>query len=157
MTGEETYLLKEFDKLNDEIAKLLEEIRSREKWSLTIIAAISAWMYSAAFNKETETILSREQVLALTQALSWIPLLTTILYGISVWLLYKNIKWIGQYLNRIEKIFLAKYKDEDGLMGWERHFRKENKQKYFVNWTWAFWIAQILVTIFVIYKSYSLT
>jgi hypothetical protein len=36
MTESQTYLLKEFDKLNAEIAKLLEEIKSRQIAPLTL-------------------------------------------------------------------------------------------------------------------------
>ena len=154
MTGNQTYLLKEFDKLNAEVAKLLEETRTREKYSLTIIAAVSAWIYTATFDKKGGTTLERGQFLDLIHALSWIPLLTTVLYAISVLLLYKNIKWIGQYLLKIENIFLENYKGQDGLlMGWEKHFDRENKKKYFVNWTWTFWIVQILMALLIVYKS----
>jgi hypothetical protein len=39
-TPQTTYLAKEFDKLNKELETLLQDTRSREKYSLTIIAVL---------------------------------------------------------------------------------------------------------------------
>jgi hypothetical protein len=158
MEDNQTYLLKEFDKLNAEIAKLLEETRSREKYSLTIIAVVSAWIYKESFDIKCSNNHSKDDFISLIHTLSWIPLITTFFYGISVLFLYKNIKWIGQYLLKIENIFLDNFKDQnDVVMGWEKYFEGENRKKNFVIWTQVFWILQILIAILVVYKSYNLT
>ena len=134
------YLKKEYDKLNKEIENLLTEIRSRERYSLTIIAGISAWVF---------TNLCKTNGLLIT-AVSFIPLLTTLAYGISVKYLYKNINWIGLYLRKIEDHFMEEFKDKNGFtFGWENYFDTVNK-KEFVTVTKGIWYFQLLISIILI-------
>jgi hypothetical protein len=136
--SQDDFLKKEADKLNSEVEKLLEETRSREKYSLTIIAGVAVWVF---------THLSDTSI-GLLKAVSCIPLVTTLIYGISVKYLYDNIKWIGIYLRRIEDYFLGNAKDQnDNLWGWEKYFDSENKKSKFVNVTWGSWILQVLLAI----------
>ncbi len=146
--SQEDYLLRESNKLNSEVEKLLEETRSREKYSLTIIAAVAVWIFTNA--SETDVLLLR--------MVSLIPILTTILFGFSVKYLYKNIKWTGIYLKRIEDYFLGGARDDkDNLWGWEKYFDSENKKGKFVRVTVVSWILQLLLAvllfIFVCYKE----
>ena len=148
-SSQEDFLKKEADKLNSEVEKLLEETRSREKYSLTIIAGVAVWVF---------THLS-DTAIGLLKAVSCIPLITTLIYGISVKYLYDNIKWIGIYLRRIEDYFLGSAKDnKDNLWGWEKYFDSENKKSKFVNVTWGSWILQLILAvalfILVSYKDY---
>ena len=44
--NQKNFLLKEYDKLKNEVAKLLEETRTREKYSFTIISVVAAWVFT---------------------------------------------------------------------------------------------------------------
>jgi len=136
--SQDDFLLKEAGKLNSEVEKLLEETRSREKYSLTIIAGVAVWVF---------THLSDTNI-GLLKAVSCIPMVTTLIYGISVKYLYDNIKWIGIYLRRIEDYFLWNAKDSNNnFWGWEKYFDTENKKSKFVNVTWGSWILQIILAV----------
>ncbi|NML24004.1 hypothetical protein HHL16_24200 [Pseudoflavitalea sp. G-6-1-2] len=128
------YLKSEAAKLNAEVEKLLAETRSREKYSLTIMAAVAVWVFTHLNN----------QNVTLLKAVSGVPFITTLIYGISTKALYDNIKWIGIYLRRIEDQFLGDAQDSLGLLGWEKYFEAENKKKRFVQITWIIWILQLL-------------
>ena len=144
-SNREDHLKKEYDKLNKEIENLLAEIRSRERYSLTIIAGISAWVFTNLCKTNGLLIL----------AVSIIPFMTTLAYGVSVKYLYKNINWIGLYLRKIEDHFLEEFKDKNGFpFGWEKYFDTVNKKEY-VNVTKGIWFFQILMTIILI--SFVLT
>jgi hypothetical protein len=136
-TSQNEYLTSEVAKLNNEVEKLLAETRSREKYSLTILAAVSVWVFTN-LNAHNATLL---------KAVSFIPLVTTLVYGISVKYLYDNIKWIGIYLRRIEDHFLGDAKDNQGPWGWEKYFDSENKKLKFIRVTWGIWILQLLLAI----------
>jgi hypothetical protein len=155
--GQKDFLLKEYDKLNNEVAKLLEETRTREKYSLTIIAAVAAWIFTEIIKLPTEVNIKRTDLVPLLKLLSWIPLVITFLYGISVLLLYKNIKWIGKYLLEIENKFIIDLETSQGKkFGWEKYFDDKNRKAYFVSWTWVFWILQLAIAIAIIAKTYSI-
>lgn len=155
--NQKEFLLKEYDKLNNEVAKLLEETRTREKYSLTVIALIAAWIFTEILRNPTETNISRNDLVPLLKLLSWIPLIITFLYGISVLLIYKNIKWIGEYLSEIEKKFINGLEYKKGkVFGWENYFNDKNRKTYFVNWSWVFWILQIAISIAVIFQTYNI-
>lgn len=164
--NQKEFLLKEYDKLNNEVAKLLEETRTREKYSLTIISLVAAWIYTEIIKYPKDNSFPKEVFIPIIQLLSWIPLIITFLYGISVFLIYKNIKWIGGYLLVIETTFISnlKYTEKDEktneiktkIFGWERYFDEKNRKSYFVVWTWIFWILQIIIATALIYKSYTI-
>lgn len=155
--SQKEFLLKEYDKLNNEVAKLLEETRTREKYSLTVISLVAAWIFTEIIRKPTEANIARNDLVPLLRLLSWIPLIITLLYGISVLLIYQNIKWIGKYLSKIEKKFINGLKyAENNVFGWENYFNDKNRKSYFVNWSWVFWILQIAISIAVIFKTYSI-
>lgn len=140
-SSQEDYLKLEAAKLNSEVEKLLEESRSREKYSLTIIAAIAAWIFTHLHDTN----------IGLLKIVSCIPLVTTLIYGVSVKYLYDNIKWIGEYLKKIEDYFLENGRDNDNnILGWEKYFDSENKKGKFVKVTWAIWLLQILLAIVVL-------
>jgi hypothetical protein len=139
-SSQEEYLKKEYDKLNSEVEKLMEETRSREKYVLTILAAIAAWICT---NIEKKT--------ALLCIISMIPFITTLIYGISVFFLYKNIGWIGIYLLRIENYFFKNKNETDGSgWGWEKYFSSADKKKKFVTVTYVLWFFELLLTILLI-------
>ena len=136
--SQEDFLKKEAGKLNSEVEKLLEETRSREKYSLTIIAGVAVWVFTHLNDTD----------IRLLEAISLIPFIITLIYGISVKYLYDNIKWIGIYLLRIENYFLETSKGSDGNpWGWEKYFDSENRKGKFVNITWGSWILQVLLAI----------
>ncbi|PKK37847.1 hypothetical protein BWI96_05145 [Siphonobacter sp. SORGH_AS_0500] len=153
--NQKEFLLKEYDKLNNEVSKLLEETRTREKYSLTVIAVIAAWIFTEIIKFPKDVNISRNNLIPLLKILSWIPVVITFLYGISVLLIYKNIKWIGEYLFEIEKKFIdgLEYK-KDKVFGWENYFNDKNRKSYFVNWSWVFWILQIAISVAIIIKTY---
>jgi hypothetical protein len=155
--SQKEFLLKEYDKLNNEVAKLLEETRTREKYSLTVIAAIAAWIFTEIIKLPNDVGISRDNLVPLLKLLSWIPVVITFLYGISVLLIYKNIKWIGEYLSEIENRFIDGLKySKDKVFGWENFFNDKNRKSYFVNWSWVFWILQIAISVTIIIKTYSI-
>ncbi len=155
--SQKEFLLKEYDKLNNEVAKLLEETRTREKYSLTVIAVIAAWIFTEIIKLPKDVNISRDNLLPLLKLLSWVPVVITFLYGISVLLIYKNIKWIGEYLSEIEKKFIAGLEySKDKVFGWENYFNDKNRKSYFVNWSWVFWILQIAISVAIIIKTYSI-
>jgi hypothetical protein len=164
--NQKEFLLKEYDKLNNEVAKLLEETRTREKYSLTIISLVAAWIYTEIIKYPKDNNIPKDVFIPIIQLLSWIPLVITFLYGISVLLIYKNIKWIGGYLSIIEATFInnLEYTEKDEktgkietkIFGWEKYFDEKNRKSYFVIWTWIFWILQIIIAIALIYKSYTI-
>jgi hypothetical protein len=154
--SQKDFLLKEYDKLNNEIAKLLEETRTREKYSLTIISLVASWIYTEIIKYPNGSKIPKGIFIPIIHLLSWIPLVITFLYGVSVFLIYKNIKWIGGYLSKIEPLFIVNLEyAENKIFGWEKYFDDKNRKSYFVIWTWAFWIIQIIIGIALIYKSYA--
>ena len=140
-TSQEDFLKKETDKLNSEVEKLLEETRSRERYSLTIIAGVAVWVFTHLSDTDVNLLI----------IVSIIPLITTLIYGISVTYLFANIKWIGIYLKRIEDYFIGNAKDnKENLWGWERYFDAENKKSKFVNVTSGIWIFQLVLAVVLI-------
>lgn len=135
---QEDFLKKEADKLNSEVEALLEETRTREKYSLAIIAGVAVWIVSNVNSLD----------IRLLQAISVVPFITTLIYGISVWCLYKNIQWIGDYLLKIENYFFETSTDGSGnTWGWEKYFNAENKKSRFVKITIGSWILQGLLAV----------
>lgn len=128
--SEEEHIVREWDKLNKEIEKLLDETRSREKYSITIIAGVATWVLT---NKNCEYT-------AAYKIVSFIPIITTFLFGLSVLFLYLNILWISKYLTKIENYFLYKHPNK---FGWENHFMSENKWHNFVVITIVMWFVQL--------------
>lgn len=127
---------------------MLQETRSREKYSLTILAGVAVWVFTNL----------NDNNFVLLRLVSFVPLITTLIYGISVKFLYDNIKWIGNYLRRIEDYFMDNAKDSNGnFWGWEKYFDSENKKGKFVNVTWGIWILQLFLAlalvILVCYKN----
>lgn len=157
-TSQKEFLLKEYDKLNNEVAKLLEETRTREKYSLATIAIIATWIYTEIIRPSNDIKISNKDLVSIVRLLSWIPLVVTFLYGISVLLIYKNIKWIGEYLSKVEVTFIngLEYGKKEAF-GWEKYFSEKNRKSFFVIWTWIFWGVQIIIAMTIIFKSYSIT
>jgi hypothetical protein len=137
------YLMKEFEKLNMETEKLLEEIRSREKYSLTIIAIVSTWVYTEKISHGYDSLLLK--------LVGCIPFLIVCIYGFSVKYLYENIKWKGKYLRKIEDHFLNGFSDKfDNPFGWEKYFFTANRENKFVKITYSFWIIQVIMAFFLV-------
>jgi hypothetical protein len=156
--SQKEFLLKEYDKLNSEVAKLLEETRTREKYSLTAISVIAAWIFTEIIKLPKDVNISRDNLILLLRLLSLIPVAITFLYGISVVLIYKNIKWIGEYLSEIEKIFINGLEyNKDKVFGWEKYFNDKNRKSHFVNWSWVFWILQIIISVTIIIATYYIS
>lgn len=148
-TVNEEYLFKEVDKLNKEVESLMAEIRTRERYSLTIIAAVGGYMliHKADFDNSL-----------LFKLASIIPLCTTLLLGASVKYLYKNIEWIGEYLKEAENHF---YEDRQTAasgfkFGWEQFFEKPGRKKLIVSITELSWCFQILLSIALIGFSWNI-
>ena len=133
-TKHEDYLKKEVDKLNKELEKLLDETRTREKYSITIIAGIAAWL----FLKDTPSNPN------LLNIVSCIPIITTALFALSVYFLSRNIAWIGTYLHRVENYFLHQ---NPYCFGWEAESDKANRRKNFVNLSKIMWGIQLVCAI----------
>ncbi len=149
-TPQKEFLLKEYDKLTNEIAALLKEIHAREKFSLVIFAATSVFVLTKA----------SKQAFWVKETICLIPILCTIIYALSVYYLYKNIGFMGEYLQRIEEAFLGKPLPSNFVFGWENFFEKcvishrEKKEKLkgknkskLVNVTMIFWIGQLIAGI----------
>src|SRR5579859_1038467 len=138
---QDDYLKKEYDKLNKEIEKLLDETRSREKYGLTILAGVATWIY-------TELTKPHASVPLTIKFVGCIPVVIIAIYGVSVYYLYQNIKWIGQYLSTIEEHFLTGYVDGLGrTFGWEAYFNREGRKRKFVTVTYCSWIVQVILSI----------
>jgi len=149
---QENYLASETEKLNGEISALLEEIHKREKFSLTILGGITAWVLTEHFKKE-------QAHSGLLMFLSLIPILSSLFYGFSVYSFYKGIKIRGIYLKRIEKLILFNNGQtfDPKLFGWERFFDgeinnaeektmlSENHKTWDVNIAAILWGAQLLL------------
>jgi hypothetical protein len=132
------HVIREWEKLNKELEKLMAETRSREKFSITIIAGVASW---ALVHAHTATEPLPPDALYI---ISWIPLISTLLFAISVFTLYRNIIWIGDYLAKIEDYFLG---DNDFSFGWEKYFTKTNKRHLFVGTTIIIWAVQLVFAI----------
>lgn len=132
------HVLREWEKLNTELEKLLAETRSREKYSITILAGVASW---ALLHEKTAKEPLPDDALRI---ISWIPIISTALFAISVLALYFNILWIGDYLKKIETYFLGK---NDYGFGWENDFKKTNKWHLFVWTTVIIWAVQIVLAI----------
>ena len=127
------FLLKEYDKLNNEVAKLLEETRIREKYSLAIIALVVSWIYTEIIKLPQDIKITNHDLVSIVRLLSWVPLVITFLYGVSVLLIYNNIKWIGEYLSKIEETFIGGLENSQReVFGWEKYFNKKNRTGFFV-------------------------
>lgn len=134
LTGPQTaYINAEYGKLNNELESILKEIRSREKYSLTIVAAVAVWLFENYSGTDHYILL----------AASFIPVITTLIYGISVLALSTNISWIREYLTCIENQFL----EEPNKFGWERFFKKKNKVKFYSKTSFVMWILQLSLAI----------
>ena len=142
-----TFLLKEYDKLAAEIAKLLEETRTRERFSLVAIAGIAGWIYTEAFKPVKEPL---KPNFALIHILGYFPLIIAVLLGTSVLFLYKNIGWIGQYLRDIE---IEMYGMQEKKWGWERCFSNPKERRLFVRWSWVFWIFQVAMGLVILWMT----
>ncbi len=129
---QKAYINKEAEKLNKELEKLLEETRTREKYSITIIGGIAAFIF----------LHTKDMSHSLLTLTSFIPIATTLFLGASTFLLFKNIKWIATYLLRIEDYFLP---GQPHGFGWEKEFHKVNGKSYFVWVTIGLWIAQLVL------------
>ncbi|MGN6339440.1 MAG: hypothetical protein ACTHML_00610 [Ginsengibacter sp.] len=150
MNTRKDFFIKEYDKLSAEIAELLKEIHAREKFSLVIFAATSVFVLTKTGN----------QPFLVKEIICLVPIVCTIIYGLSVLYLYKNIGFMGQYLEKIEEEFLQKPGAIGFEFGWEKFFdkcvitRKESKAKIkgenkskLVNVTMIFWIGQLIAGI----------
>jgi hypothetical protein len=126
---EEDHVIREWEKLNKELEKLMAETRSREKYSITIIAGVAAWVLVDV--KELHPDIGK--------LVSCIPVITTFLFGLSVLFIYLNILWIGNYLARIENYYLHTHPNQ---FGWEWYFKKANKFHVFVVTTIIMWLVQ---------------
>lgn len=147
-TVNEDYLFKEVDKLNKEVESIMAEIRTRERYSLTIIAAVGGYLLLHKDSFDNRVLFKLASV---------IPLCTTLLLGFSVKYLYRNIGWIGEYLKEAEKHF---YKDKGTSaygfeFGWERFFDKPGRKKLIVSITELSWYFQILLSIALIWFSWN--
>lgn len=140
---QEEYLKLEVGKLNDEVGKLLDEANSREKYSITIITGVAGWVLANIRDEEFQLLI----------AISFIPFISTLVYGISVFFIYDNIKWIGEYLLKIENYYLKNPSELDGKgWGWEKYYNFKNSNKRFVKTTKFLWVLQIVLclTLFVV-------
>lgn len=147
---QEEYLKLEVGKLNNEVGKLLDEANSREKYSITIITGVAGWVLANIRDEEFQLLI----------AISFIPFISTLVYGISVLFIYDNIKWIGEYLLKIENYYLENPSELDGKgWGWEKYYNFKNSNKRFVKTTKFLWVLQIVLclTLFVVvYKKDSI-
>ena|ERR1700761_4663492 len=115
--AQETFLMSEFEKLGKEITETMTEIHKREKFSVTILGVIAAWVL-------TEHAKPGEGSSGILICIAAIPILTTGFYAVSVYYLYKGIGVRGRYLKHIEKSILTP--DEENSdpkkFGWESFF-----------------------------------
>jgi hypothetical protein len=75
--NQKDFLLKEYDKLNNEVAKLLEETRTREKYSLTIISAVAAWIFTEIIKYPHDSNITQNFFFPIKHLMSLIPLVIT--------------------------------------------------------------------------------
>jgi len=76
---QEEYVKMEVGKLNNEVGKLLEEANSREKYSITIITGVAGWVLANIRDEELQILIG----------ISFIPLVSTLVYGISAFYIHK--------------------------------------------------------------------
>lgn len=139
----EEYLKKEFDKLNNEIANLMDEIRTRERYALLLISGVSAWLFTEVImaNDLTRLPLPSNDIIFFVFTVAFIIVLS---YGISVYFLYENIKLNGSYLLEIENYFYNKEIKKEFVFGWEKYYADNSKKKP------AVWLSKILWILFLI-------
>ncbi|MCA0229471.1 MAG: hypothetical protein LCH91_03340 [Bacteroidetes bacterium] len=131
---QEEYVKMEVGKLNNEVGKLLEEANSREKYSITIITGVAGWVLANIRDEELQILIG----------ISFIPLVSTLVYGISAFYIHKNIEWIGEYLLKIEDYFFENPSQKDGEgWGWEKYYNFKNSNKSFVKTTKFLWFLQV--------------
>jgi hypothetical protein len=143
----ENYLLKEVEKLNKEVESLMTEIRTRERYSLTVTAAVGGYLllHKDSFNN-----------ILLFRIAGCIPLIITLLLGLSVFYLYENIKWIGEYLSKAEEHFYATRNNSvTGFhFGWEKFFSLPGKKDLYMRVTKWIWSFQLLLSVLLIIFSW---
>ena len=150
----EDYLKLEYNKLNNEISKLSEEIRVRERYATTFSPLAGAWIFVNCINKEQ---LSTNQFY-LSLLICLFTLIVILLYGLSVLLLYKNVLIAAKYVKKLEDKFLATESQDE--FGWERFYSsKENNKSELVRLAKASWITYlclpILMAIIISIKYYN--
>jgi len=136
------YIMAEYDKLNKELESILKEIRSRERYSLTIVAVVAVWFFDHIGTVDKSLLIP----------ISFIPLVTTILYGLSVKFLSTNINWIREYLFKIEHHVLP---GNPNGFGWEKHFAKKNEERPYLKISIIIWIVQLALSAILITSAFS--
>jgi hypothetical protein len=151
-TAEENYLIKEYDKLNTEISNLLKEIHLRERYSLTILGLVAAWIFNESITNNVDLLKYNSRCILII--LGIVLFVIILLFGISVLSLYRNIRWMGDYLRNIEDYFLEKERKEFEF-GWEKHFKKINKNNLFIGLATFFWIFCLAMDLLIIMLLYN--
>jgi hypothetical protein len=115
------YLKLEYGKLNGEILKLTDEIRIRERFAAAFAPLAGAWIFVQLFKEKGSSGFEMQLALIICAA----TFLITFLFGLSTFILYRNIRIAGKYLKTIEEHMLPGY--ENHSFGWERFYALNNK------------------------------
>lgn len=147
------YLKLEYKTATDEIKANLAEIRTRERFALTSLAAAGAWIVVQLVSEEHPkeffgygNPIVIKALLVLTDAI-------LALLAISIFLLNRNVKRLGDYIQAIEIEFLG---DNAGNMahefGWETHLKRnfvghDFAVHSYISWTIYLGLPLILIAL----------
>jgi hypothetical protein len=125
--------IKEYEKLNREVEFIVAECARREQYSVTIIAAIAAWIFG---NDKTDFD-------GWKGCIAFIPLITTLLFAFSIWMFTNRLMTMRAYIQT--HIF-------EGETCWDKYVAESNKAKKSSVMAYAgmYWLIQIGICIVLI-------
>lgn len=139
------YLLSEYTKLNNEILSSAEEIRTRERYVITFSPIIGAWIFLSLYDNNSECFTYLNYKISLTLCL--ITFIVISLFGVSVYIIYKNILIAAKYIMLLENEFLDK---EPRSLGWEFFYdKKENNKRWLLKLAVYNWIIYLLLPVLI--------
>lgn len=115
------FLLSEYESLKREVHDLSKDARNVEKVSITFSAIIWVWL-----------ITHEKGNVELARICSALPLLLTIIFGIYKYLLFRDVKFLDAYIEKIENNFLYTLNSQGTVkFGWEKHIKSRSKDTLF--------------------------
>ena len=144
MKDDTDFLLAEYDNLKKEILALAQVIWNSDKLSITLSAAIWVWIFS-------------HKIDFLSKLTSILPLIICVSILIYKWLLWRDVKQIGEYLKKIEDTFLNETNSKSEFKyGWENYLLRKNKDKLYYVLASFIWGFQIVINVIGIVYVFSI-
>lgn len=134
------YLMAEYRTATTEIQNHLAEIRTRERFAITSLAATGAWIVVEFLSKSDSHSWFGQNNVVVVKGLLIITEIVLALLGTSIFLLDKNIEILGTYIKRIETEFLGDGKTIGINFGWENELAKKPHGLYFGFLSYATWV-----------------